>query len=274
MPKVSVMMAVYNMEKNVHILKKAVASILNQTYQDWELIICDDGSTDHTLQILRQISSEDERLHIISCSNNHGAGYARNMCMRIARGKYLAVMDADDISKPQRLKKQACFLDSHPQYALVGCNASMIDSCGVWGERILEEKPDKKDFLSTLPFVHPSIMIRKEVAYKLHGYTQTMTARRAEDYEFLMRLYAAGYRGCNMQEPLIFYREDIQSYRKRTYRCRLNECRGRYRGFLKLGILKGNFRYVLKPFVVGMIPAGIMRHIKIRRYGSGIGGKL
>lgn len=272
MPKVSVIMAVYNMEKNVRILKKAVASVINQTYQDWELIICDDGSTDHTLQILRHISSKDERLHMISCSQNHGAGYARNMCMRAARGKYLAVMDADDISKPQRLEKQVRFLDSYPQYALVGCNAGMMDSCGVWGVRVLKERPDKTDFLRTLPFVHPSIMIRKEVAFKLHGYTQAMTARRAEDYEFLMRLYAAGYRGCNIQEPLILYREDMQSYRKRTYRSRLDECRVRCQGFLKLGILKGNFRYVLKPIIVGMVPAGMMRHIKIRRYGGSIGG--
>lgn len=267
MPEVSVIMPVYNMAKDVQILKAAVDSVRKQTYKDWELIICDDGSTDHTLKVLRQISGKDARIRLICNSKNRGAGYARNACIQTANGKYLAVMDADDLCEPQRLEKQAAFLDQHPEYALVGCNVRMINSRGIWGVRILEEMPDKKSFLKTLPFVHPSVMLRKEVVRELHGYAQTQLTRRAEDYEFLMRLYACGYKGYNIQEILLGYREDLNSYKKRKYRWRIDESRVRYQGFLRLGILKGNKRYVLKPLLIGMVPNGLMNAYRSRRFG-------
>lgn len=266
MPEVSVIMPVYNMAEDIQLLKAAVASIKNQTYKEWELIICDDGSTDTTMRAVKQIAGKDARIRVIRNQKNRGAGYARNACIRASAGKYIAVMDADDISEPQRLEKQAAFLDQHPEYALVGCNARMIDSRGIWGERILEENPVKESFLSTLPFVHPSVMLRREVIEELHGYAVTKLTRRVEDYEFLMRLYACGYKGYNMQEMLFSYREDLDSYKKRTYSCRIDESRVRYQGFLKLGILKGNFRYVLKPVFVGMVPAGIMRAFRAGKF--------
>ena len=112
MPEVSVIMSVYNMAGRP-VLQAAVHSIKNQTYKDWELILCDDGSTDHTLQVLRQISKGDQRIQVIHYKRNRGAGFARNACIRAAGGKYIAVMDADDLSEPCRLERQAAFLDKH-----------------------------------------------------------------------------------------------------------------------------------------------------------------
>lgn len=267
MPEVSVIMPVYNIA-DLSVLQAAVDSIRDQTCQDWELIICDDGSTDNTAQAIKQMIENDARIHFIQNKKNRGAGHARNACIRAACGKYIAVMDADDISKPRRLEKQAAFLESHPEYALVGCNALLIDSHGAWGERRLEEKPVKESFLSTLPFVHPSIMMRREVAWKLHGYAQTPQTRRVEDYDLLMRLYASGYRGYNIQETLFCYREDLDSYKKRKYGYRIDECRVRFARFRDMGILRGNLRYVLKPLAVGMIPRCIMRKLRERRYGK------
>lgn len=266
MPKVSVIMPVYHMAKHAPVLKAAIESIKNQTDTDWELILCDDGSSDQTVKVLRQIIRTDARIRLICIHKNHGAGYARNVCIRASLGKYLAVMDADDISHPQRLEKQAAFLTNHPEYALVGSHAMLFDSHGIWGMRTVEEKPDKKSFLYTLPFVHPSIMLRREVVQTLHGYAQTDTIRRTEDYEFLMRLYAYGYKGYNIQEPLLYYREDLQTYQRWKYRYRLEESRVRWQGFSRLGILNGNVRYVLKPLLAGLIPISILRLWRRKRY--------
>lgn len=266
MPRVSVIMPVYNMANDIQILEAAVESISRQTCQDWELILYDDGSTDHTLTALKQIAEKDDRTHLICSRKNRGAGYARNVCIQAASGKYVAVMDADDLSFPQRVEIQADFLDQHPEYALVGCNVLLMDGNGIWGERRLEERPHKTSFLYTLPFVHPSVMLRLDVVRKVHGYSNAWMTRRAEDYDLLMRLYAYGYQGYNIQKPLLCYREDLRSYGKRTYQWRIQECRVRCQGFRKLGILKGNFRYVLKPLVAGMIPARIMLAFRRRKY--------
>lgn len=128
----------------------------------------------------------------------------------------------------------------------------------------MEQEPSENSFLKTSPFIHPSIMIRREVMKRLHGYTQAKAAVRAEDYEFFMRLYAAEYRGYNLQEPLLYYREDIRSFKKRRYRYRIHECIVRHDGFRSLGILKGNLHYVIKPLIAGLVPTRIM--IRIRKY--------
>lgn len=269
MPEVSVIMPVYNITvlSSLSVLQTAVDSIKNQTYQDWELILCDDGSTDHTVQAVMKVIGNDKRIRLIRSEKNHGAGHARNLCISASSGEYIAVMDADDISDARRLERQAVFLRKHKEYAFVGCNVKMIDSRGIWGVRRMKEMPDKRDFLSTLPFVHPSIMLRREIVRKLNGYSESAQVLRVEDYEFLMRLYACGYRGYNMQEMLFSYREDRNSYKKRRYRYRFHECRIRLKGFRDLGILRGHLLYVAKPLIAGMVPVCVMRKVRENRYG-------
>lgn len=267
-PKISVIMPVYNMADDP-LLDQAVNSILHQTFQDWELILCDDGSTDDTLHHLYRFAVADQRIHILKNPVNRGAGYARNACLRTAAGMYIALMDADDFSDSKRLEKQADFLESHPEYAFVGCNVWLRDRQGVWGRRRMEERPDSESFLDTLPFVHPSVMIRAEAVHALGGYSQMRIARRAEDYEFFMRLYAAGYRGYNMQQELLGYLEEPDSYRRRKYKSRIAECAVRLQGFRRLGILKGHSRYVLKPLAVGLLPARLLYLQHKRRFAAG-----
>lgn len=266
-PLVSVIMPVFNMAGDPA-LPAAVSSVLRQDYQNWELILCDDGSTDGTQQVLRQLASMDGmdgRARIIRNAENRGAGAARNACIRAARGTYLAIMDADDLSHPKRLKKQAAFLEGHPEYALVGSNAWMRDRHGVWGRRRVEQEPCRESFLSTLPFIHPSVMLRMEAVKNLHGYSTARLARRAEDYELLMRLYAAGYRGFNLQQELVSYLEEQDSYRKRKYRYRIAECVVRLQGFHRLGLNAG-LRYVLKPLAVGLVPGWIQRMYRKKKF--------
>ncbi len=267
MPEISVIMGIYNENKKQ--AAQAITSILNQTFQDFEFIICDDGSGMEFYQWLKKYCGKDARIRLLRNEENKGLAAALNRCLSCADGEYIARMDADDRSKADRLEKQAAFLRLHSEYALVGSSVLLADRHGVWGKRRLEKEPQRESFLNTSPFVHPSVMIRREVMERLHGYCESSAALRAEDYELFMRLYASGFSGYNLQEALLVYREDIQAYAKRRYRFRIRECAVRYAGFRRLGILKRNFLYVVKPLAVGMIPARIMALLRRKRYGIG-----
>lgn len=266
MPEISVIMGTYNDKREQ--AAQAIDSVLNQTLQDFEFIICDDGSEAVFYQWLRKYCKKDSRIILLRNLRNQGLAAALNRCLSQACGKYVARMDADDVSKPKRFETQTAFLRQNKQYVLVGSNAELMDEHGVWGERKMEETPRKKSFLQTSPFIHPTVMIRRSGMEKIHGYCECPRIRRVEDYEFFMRLYAKGYRGYNLQETLLVYREDIHSYAKRKYAFRINECRVRYHGFRQLGILKGNMHYVLKPLAAGMMPAKYMLRVQRRRFGN------
>jgi glycosyltransferase involved in cell wall biosynthesis len=185
-PRVSVIMAAYNAEK---FLRQAVDSILAQTLADFELILVDDASTDGTRAIL--VSYSDPRIRALYNPSNLGQSATRNRALAAARGKYIAVLDADDIALPTRLEKQGEWLDSHPQVGLLGGYAVTIDDLG--NERDCAPTDDtelKWRLLSGNPFIHSSVMIRKSVLDQSGGYSNEECIRRAfvEDYELLSRL--------------------------------------------------------------------------------------
>ena len=160
MAEVSVIMGVYNC-RNIELLKESVNSIIEQTYSDWELIICNDGSTNNTLNELLQIAKIDSRIKILTYSENKGLAYALNYCIKNSKGKYIARQDDDDISYPSRLAEQIEFLKNHPEFDFVGCIADVYDASGIWGEYNLDEVPNKEAFLWTNPFAHPTVVIRR-----------------------------------------------------------------------------------------------------------------
>lgn len=272
MSVISVLMGIYNENNRKHVAY-AIDSILNQTFRDFEFIICDDGSEMGFYQWLKKYCRKDSRILLLRNEQNRGLAATLNYCLRHAGGSYIARMDADDISEKERFARQIAFLESHPEYAMVGCSVRMIGRKGVWGIRQMEEMPKKESFLNTSPFVHPAVMIRRDVMKALGSYSEKKWALRAEDYELFMRFYASGYKGYNIQEILLNYREEKDSYKKRKYRYRIHECIVRYRGFRTLGLLKGNYRYVIKPLMVGLIPSVMMERIRRQRYGMKGGGK-
>lgn len=272
MSVISVLMGIYNENNRKHVAY-AIDSILNQTFRDFEFIICDDGSEMGFYQWLKKYCRKDSRILLLRNEQNRGLAATLNYCLRHAGGSYIARMDADDISEKERFARQIAFLESHPEYAMVGCSVRMIGRKGVWGIRQMEEMPEKESFLNTSPFVHPAVMIRRDVMKALGSYSEKKWALRAEDYELFMRFYASGYKGYNIQEILLNYREEKDSYKKRKYRYRIHECIVRYRGFRTLGLLKGNYRYVVKPLMVGLIPSVMMERIRRQRYGMKSGGK-
>ena len=264
MCKVSIIMGIYKMINKRDIVKLAIDSILNQTYRNFEFIICDDGSNDGTYEMVQDLIKNDKRVILIKNNENKGLAYSLNHCLSMAKGKYIARMDADDISMPNRLEKQIKFLDEHFEYAIVGCNLLLINNKGIWGKRILAEKPIKKSFLFTSPFCHPAIVMRKEILDKVNNYKVEKITRRAEDYDLFMRIYANGYKGYNMQEFLYQFREDNDTYKRRAYKYRIDDVQVRYKGFKALGLMPKGFLYVIKPLIVGLIPSSIL--VKLRAF--------
>lgn len=199
----SVIMTVHNGEKY---LKEAVESILNQTFADYEFIVVDDGSTDGSLDILR--SFRDKRLHIIPVSPQIGRVAALNLAVETASGELVAVMDADDISLPERLDEQVKFMATHPDIGVVGTNMSLMDHEGKvpkiepW---TLPTSPLEVKWF--LPFYccvnHPSAVARRKIVTDVGGYRPEFPP--AEDYDLWLRCSRV-CRIANLSDRFVRYR--------------------------------------------------------------------
>ncbi len=265
MPVISVIMGVYNCQ-HIDALYSSVRSIIKQTYEDWEFIICDDGSTDKTADVLREIEKLDKRIRIIGYKKNKGLANALNYCLKYASGKYIARMDDDDISHKDRFEKQIKFLESHNEYDFVGSTANVFNKQGIWGMLKIPEYPQVKDFLWNIPFIHPSMIFRKDVLKNIGGYNTEPINRRCEDYTLVMELYSKGFAGYNIQEPLLDYYLENGSKKYRPMRDRIAEAKVRYIGYKKNHILCKGIPFIIKPILIGFIPQFIFKQIKIWQY--------
>lgn len=201
-PLVSVIIPCYNAEKYV---EAAVRSIMNQTYKNLEILCCDDCSTDRTFSILQELADEDSRIKLFKNETNQKIVKTLNNLVSLANGKYIARMDADDISLPKRIEKQVEFLEENSDIAFCGTNAWHIDENGEKiGFSCLPRTNDEinKFKFYACPFYHPAVMIRSSV-YKENFYDENFLY--AEDYELWIRLLEK-YKGYNLKERLIFYR--------------------------------------------------------------------
>lgn len=261
-PLVSVIMGVYN-QKNREMLYDAVDSILRQTYSDFEFIIWDDGSDEDGARILKEIKDKDERIILAGREENKGLAFSLNECIKLARGKYIARMDSDDISLPKRLEKQVEFLESHLEYGWCGCATNLFDEDGTWGKRVMPEVPDMNDYFRFSPFVHPSVMFRSELFDEQRGYLDSSETLRCEDYEIFLSLTQRGIKGYNLPDVFFCYRETRESYKKRKVVFRMNEAKLRYRNYKKMGVLfPFGWVFVLRPVVACLIPSLLLALIK------------
>lgn len=259
-------MGVYNC-KDFSLLHKSVESILNQTFTDYEFLICDDGSTNDTLSELKQIEKQDDRIRILSYETNRGLSYALNFCLKESKGEYIARQDDDDISKSDRLEKEVAFLNYHKEYAIVGTLAEVFDDSGVWGKYDNPEKPTRNDFYWNSPFMHPTVLIRKSAFDLVGGYRVAKETRRCEDLDLFMRMYAIGLKGYNIQERLYLYRMvNDPNIKYRPMKYRIDETVVKFKGYKAMGNLLRGIPYVIKPILVGLIPQKLLYQIKKRRY--------
>lgn len=265
MPLISVIMGVYNC-KDKDLLRESIDSILDQSFGDFEFLICDDGSTDDTLQRLNKIASNDQRIKILSFGENRGLAGALNFCIKNASGKFIARQDDDDISYPDRFKVELKYLQEHPEIEFVGCIADVYDNNGIWGEYTLPENPEKKHFLWNSPFLHPSVLIRKNAFEQAGCYKISWETRRAEDYDLFMRFYSNGIRGYNIQQKLYKYKIENGTRKYRKMKDRTQEAVVRAKGFKALGYGIESLPYILKPIIIGLIPQSIFRKIRKQQF--------
>ena len=201
-PVISVVLSVYNGECH---LQESISSILNQTYDAIELIAINDGSSDGTADILRKNQQKDIRIVRIN-QRNLGLTKSLNRGIHLAKGTYIARQDADDVSVQTRLEKQATFLDSHPDYALVGSAYQEIINGAKCPQSIRFVQTDdqiRKAIFNYNPICHPSIMIRKKTLAEVGGYNDRF--RYSQDYELYGRLLK-NYKLHNLPEILILRR--------------------------------------------------------------------
>ena len=166
--KISVNIVAFNAER---FIAEAIESVLNQSFADYELIIVNDGSTDGTGDVIEKYIG-DERIKYHRFENNLGVAKARNEALSKSKGEYIAVLDADDVSLPNRLELQCRFLDQNPDCVAVGANAEVIDADGnhVYTTDCLCSWDDIRNRLPGMPFFHSSVLFRRETADRIGGY--------------------------------------------------------------------------------------------------------
>lgn len=263
--KISVIMGVFNCEKT---LTEAICSIRDQTYKNWELIICDDGSSDQTLKLAEAEQKRDARIIVIKNTENCGLNRTLNNCLSIATGKYIARMDGDDLCHNDRLEKEITFLHENPDYAIVSTPMELFDEKGIWGETTAIPEPSPEDVVCGSPICHAPVMMTRECIDKVKGYTENKWMLRVEDVNLWIKLYAAGYKCYNLQHPLYQMRNDINALNRRKYKFRINSTYVRLQGCRMLHLGLKCYIKSLSPLVRGLVPSKLRHTIRKKQYSK------
>lgn len=253
---ISVIMGIYNCADT---LEEAVNCIVNQTFADWELIMCDDCSSDNTYEIAKGIAKSDGRIIVLKNEKNLTLAPTLNKCAKIAKGKYLARMDGDDICALDRLKKEFEFLEMNSEYALVSCNMILYDAEGEHGYIKYAENPDGEMLIKGSQFCHAGCMMRKDVFDELNGYGETRDVERIEDYDLWFRLYKAGYKGYNIQEALYSMRDDRNAFSRRKFKYRISEAKEVKKIAKEFGTDFKSKLYFLVTIMKGLLPKSVYK---------------
>ena len=203
-PKVSIIIPTYN---RVKMLEKSIESVFAQSFNEWELLIVDDASTDETESRMRELSAKEQRVNYMRIPKIEGKGISEylNIGLRNSKGKYIARIDDDDYwCHKDKLKMQVEFLDENPEYVVVGGGVILVDEKGDELFKYLKKETDEeiRSFaLFSNPFTHATVMFRKDTAMKLGGYK---TMKHVEDMELWLRMGKVG-KLYNFKEYFITY---------------------------------------------------------------------
>ena len=229
---VSVIMGAYNCRDTI---QAAVESILNQSVESLELLVCDDGSTDGTCELLQQLAEQHpQKLRLLRNEGNRYLAASLNRCLAEATGAYIARMDADDVSLPDRLEKQLRYLEDHPEIDMVGSGLRMVMDWGGTKVHYSPKYPDRNTLQKVLPFYHPTLTARRRVFDVLGGYTEGEATKRSEDIDFYCRFFLAGLRGANLREVLYLKSESDAAMKSRKASVRFAAYRTMVRCYKKL----------------------------------------
>ncbi|MGX6446049.1 glycosyltransferase family 2 protein [Neobacillus sp. K501] len=254
--KVSIIMGIYNCE---NFLAESLTSIMNQTYKNWELILCDDGSTDGTIKIAAEFVKRDERIKLIKNNTNLGLAKTLNNCLKHCQGEYILRHDGDDIMVVNRIETQVAYMNNHDCDAC-GSGAYLFDKRGVWGTRQPVRFPHRNIMITDGPFIHPTVIMKHEKLLEVAGYSDNqLTKQRLEDYDLWLKFYEKGFILHNLQVPLIYFREDHESYHRKSRKFRVTETRARLDACKRLNIPMLKRILAFKPMVVMLVPKNALK---------------
>jgi glycosyltransferase EpsE len=255
--RISVLMGIYNCADT---LPDAIECILKQTVTDWELILCDDGSVDDTYSVAKRYQKQySDRIRLLKNEQNMGLNYTLNHCLAYATGEFIARMDGDDLCSADRFEKELRALEEHPEMAVVSTEMAYFDGSGIWGYSHAIPQPQNMDFIKGTPFCHAPCMARREIINSIGGYTDDPKYLRVEDYDLWVKLYAAGHRGMNLQEPLYQMRDDRNAFARRKLKYRVNETRVICKAVRLLKLPVWCYLRAAKPIAVGLLPPGLYK---------------
>lgn len=247
-------MGIYNCAST---LIEALESLYAQTYKDFKIILCEDGSTDNTYQIAQEYASKHDNIILVKNEKNMGLNYTLNRCLELADTEYIARMDGDDISLPERFEKEIFFLDAHPEYAVVSGPMIYFDEKGDFRKGNGHGEVKKNDFIKGSVICHAPCMARTEVFKAVGGYTVDKRLLRIEDYHLWFKIFLSGYKMYMLNEPIYKMRDDRNAFKRRTLRSRINATCLRLKVYKSLGISYRYYPTAFKGIIVGLLPKSI-----------------
>lgn len=262
---ISVLMGIYNCAPT---LGEAIDSILAQTYPHWELILCDDGSTDDTYALAESYRRQyPHKIKLLRNEKNMGLNHTLNRCIEAATGEYMARMDGDDVSVADRFEKELAFLEANPQYALVSCSMIYFDENGDFRTGLCRyPEPQPERLVHGTIHCHAPCMIRSEIMRQVGGYSVDKRLLRVEDWHLWLKVYTAGYRGYNLKEPLYKMRDDRNATSRRKFRYRFNEAYVSRLAVRKLKQPVWKYIYSLRPIIVGLLPMPLYNYLHRKKH--------
>lgn len=263
-PRITVLMAIYNCAPT---LVEALDSLMAQTYQRFKVVLCDDCSTDNTYDVARKyIEQYPDKFILIRNDTNRKLPYSLNRCLEYADTEYVARMDGDDISKPERFEKEIAFLDEHSEYALVSCPMEYFDENGVFMTGKAIDEPNRMTFVHDSPYAHAPVMIRTNALRDVAGYTVKPWTCRGQDVHLWAKLMNAGYKGYNIQEPLYQMRDDQAAFKRRNYREAILAVRRTYEVYRLVGIPRRYYYRIFRRLIVDSLPRIVYNYYHKRRF--------
>lgn len=256
MPKVSIIMGAFNCADTIPF---AIESLQIQTFKDWELIVCDDCSTDSTYRVISDLMLKDPRIQLIKNETNSRLAATLNHCLQRVRGQYVARMDADDICLPDRLEVQVNWLDEHPEFDVVGGGILLYDETGEHEVLLNPEFPNVKYMYRHIPFFHPTIMMRREVYDNLGGYVVAKRTNRGQDMDLWFRFFSRGYKGYNLQRVILKYHDSLSDIKKKnSISAAWGFSQTMFLGFKANKYPFYKYIWIVKPILVSLFPKSII----------------
>ena len=251
-------MGIYNCEST---LAEALDSLISQSYRNFKVIMCDDGSIDDTLLIAQEYAAKYDNIQVIRNERNMGLNYTLNHCLEYADTEYIARMDGDDVSLPSRFEKEIAFLDAYPNYAVVSTPMIYFDEKGEFRRGKGKGEIKMMDFVHGTPICHAPCMARTKAVKEVGGYSVNDKLLRVEDYHLWFKIYAAGKKLYMLDECLYKMRDDRNAIRRRNWLTRKNEVYVKHIGYKMIGLPWYYQIYAIFPIFKYFLPNCLYRQL-------------